>query len=94
MKEQRAKSGKSQCWTNEHELRAMDQNRFTTDGIHFDKILGQGWMNRVFQEQLVEEATNVPEISTLVHLETPWDQSQECHRCRRAPASKGRGQTY
>ena len=86
----------------------MDQTRFTTDGIHFDSIKGQGWMNRVFQEQLddleikifdtgllrVEEATNVPAISTFVHLETHWDQSQQCHRCRRAPVSKGRGQTY
>ena len=70
----------------EHELRAMDQARFTTDGINFDSIEGQGWMIRVFQELLdelqveffdigvlrVEEATNVPAISTFVppNLET------------------------
>ena len=27
----------------EHELRAMDQARLTTDGIHFDSIEGQAW---------------------------------------------------
>ena len=30
----------------EHELRAMDQARLTTDGIHFDSIEGQAWLNR------------------------------------------------
>ena len=38
----------------EHELRAMDQARLTTDGIHFDSIEGQAWLNRVFQERLEE----------------------------------------
>ena len=38
----------------EHELRAIDQARQTTDGIHFDGIEGQAWLNRVFQEQLDE----------------------------------------
>ena len=38
----------------EHELRAMDQARLTTDGIHFDSIEGQAWLNRVFQELLDE----------------------------------------
>ena len=38
----------------EHELRAMDQARLTTDGIHFDSIEGQAWVNRVFQERLDE----------------------------------------
>ena len=38
----------------EHELRALNQARFATDGIHFDSIEGQGWMNRVFQERLDE----------------------------------------
>ena len=38
----------------EHELRAMDQARLTTDGIHFDSIEGQAWLNGVFQEQLDE----------------------------------------
>ena len=37
-----------------HELRAMDQARLTTDGIHFDSIEGQAWLNRVFQERLDE----------------------------------------
>ena len=36
----------------EHELRAIDQARLTTDGIHFDSIEGQAWLNRVFQERL------------------------------------------
>ena len=27
-----------------HELRAMDQARMTTDGIHFDSIEGQAWL--------------------------------------------------
>ena len=38
----------------EHELRAMVQARLTTDGIHFDSIDGQAWLNRVFQERLDE----------------------------------------
>ena len=38
----------------EHELRAMDQARLTKDGIHFDSIEGQAWLNRVFQERLDE----------------------------------------
>ena len=38
----------------EHELRAMDQARLTTDGIHFDSIEGQAWLNRVHQERLDE----------------------------------------
>ena len=64
----------------EHELKAMDQARLTTDGIHFDSIEGQAWMNRVFQERLdemevelfdtgvlkKEETTNEPAISTFV----------------------------
>ena len=33
----------------EHELRAMDQARLTTDGIPFDSIEGQAWLNRVFR---------------------------------------------
>ena len=33
----------------EHELRAMDQARLTTDGIQFDSIDGQAWLNRVFK---------------------------------------------
>ena len=36
----------------EHELRAMDQARLTTDGVHFDSVEGQAWLNIVFQERL------------------------------------------
>ena len=70
----------------EHELRGTDQARLTTDGIHFDSIERQAWMNRVFQERLdemevelfdtgllkKEETTNEPAISTFVppNLET------------------------
>ena len=64
----------------EHELRAMDQARLTTDGIHFDSIEGQAWLNRVFQDRLdemevelfvtgvlkKEETTNEPALSTFV----------------------------
>ena len=38
----------------EHELRAMDQERLTTDGIHSDSLEGQAWLNRVYQERLDE----------------------------------------
>ena len=70
----------------EHELRAMDQARLITDGIHFDSIEGKAWLNRVFQERLdemeveifdtgvlkKEETSNKPAISTFVppNLET------------------------
>ena len=36
----------------EHELRAMDQARLTTDGVHFDSVEGQAWLNIIFQERL------------------------------------------
>ena len=70
----------------QHELRAMDQARLTTDSIHFDSIEGQVWSNRVFQERLdelevelfdtgvlkEEEASKEPTITTFVppNLET------------------------
>ena len=38
----------------EHELRAMEQARLTMDGVHFDFIEGQAWLNRVFQERFDE----------------------------------------
>ena len=76
----------------EHELRAMDQARLTTDGIHFDSIEGQAWLNRVFQERLDEleaelfdtgvlkEEGTVSDavITTFVppSLETRWVRSQ------------------
>ena len=64
----------------EHELRAMDQARLTTDGIHFDSLEEQAWLNRIFRERLdemevelfdtgvlkKEETTNEPAISTFV----------------------------
>ena len=34
----------------EYEWRALNQSRFIVDGIHFDTVEGQAWMNRVFQE--------------------------------------------
>ena len=66
----------------EQELRAMDQARLITDGIHFDSIEGHTWINRVFQERLdemevelfdtgvlkKEETANEPAISTFVPL--------------------------
>ena len=70
----------------EHELRVMDQARLTTDGIHFDSIEGQAWLNRAYQERLdklevelfdtgvlkEEEASKEPTITTFVppNLET------------------------
>ena len=70
----------------ELELSAMVQARLTTDGVHFDSIEGQAWLNRVFQERwdelevelfdtgvLKEEgALNEPVITTFVppNLET------------------------
>ena len=70
----------------DHELRAMDQARLTTEGIHFDCIEGQAWLNRVFQERLdelevelfdtgvlkEEEASKEPTITTFAppNLET------------------------
>ena len=70
----------------ENELRAMDQARLTMEGIHFDSIEGQAWLNRVFQERLdelevelfdmgvlkEEGASNEPVITTFVppNLET------------------------
>ena len=70
----------------EHELRAMDQAWLTTDGIHFDSIEGQAWLNIVFQDRLdelevelfdtgvlkEEEASKEPKITNFVppNLET------------------------
>ena len=70
----------------EHKLRAIDQARLTSDGIHFDSIEGQAWLNRFFQERFderevefvdtgvlkKEETSNKPVISTFVppNLET------------------------
>ena len=53
----------------EHELRAVDQARFITDGIHFDKLEGQSWKNCVFEERLNEmevKTSFMPAISTFM----------------------------
>ena len=39
----------------EHEPRALDQARFTTDGIHFDSIEGPAWINRFFFQVRLDE---------------------------------------
>ena len=54
----------------EHELRAMDQARFTTDGVHFDSIEGQAWMNRVFQERLEELEVELFDTGVQIREET------------------------
>ena len=94
----------------EYELRAKDQARLTTDGIHFDSIEGQAWMNRVFKERLVEmevelfdtgvlnkkETTNEPAISTFVppNLETRLGTVPAVTYRRKALASHGKRQMY
>ena len=55
----------------EHELRAMDQARMTTDGIHFDSIERQAWLNRVFQERLDEMEVELFDTGVLKKEETP-----------------------
>ena len=57
----------------EHELRAMDQARLTTDGIHFDSIEGQAWLNRVFQERLDELAAELFDTGVLKEEGTASD---------------------
>ena len=42
----------------ENQLRALDQARFTTDGLHFESLKGQVWMNCVFHERLDELMRN------------------------------------
>ena len=55
----------------EHELRAMDQARMTTDGIHFDSIEEQAWLNRVFQEPLDDMEQELFDTGMLKKEETP-----------------------
>ena len=57
----------------EHELRAMDQARLTTDWIQFDSIEGQAWMNRVFQERLDEMEVELFDTGVLKKEETTND---------------------
>ena len=57
----------------EHELRAMDQARLTTDGIHFDSIEGQAWLNRVFQERLDELEAEIFDTGVLKEEGTASD---------------------
>ena len=54
----------------EHELRAMDQARLTTDGIHFDSTEGQAWLNRVFQKRLHEMEVELFDTRVLKKEET------------------------
>ena len=61
----------------EHELRAMDQARLTTDGIHFDIIEGQAWMNRVFQERLDEMEVELFDTGVLKKEETTNERSDD-----------------
>ena len=49
----------------EHELKAMDQARLTTDGTHFDSIEGKAWLNRVFQERLDEMEVEIFDTGVL-----------------------------
>ena len=54
----------------EHELRAMDQARLTTNCINFDTIEGQAWLNRVFQERLDEMEVELFDTGVLKKEET------------------------
>ena len=54
----------------EQKLRAMDQARLTTDGIQFDSIEGQAWLNRVFQERLDEMEAELFDTGVLKKEET------------------------
>ena len=54
----------------ERELGAMDQARLTTDGIHFDSIEGQAWLNREFQERLDEMEVELFDTGVLKKEET------------------------
>ena len=48
----------------------MDQAKLTTDGIHFDSIEGQAWLNRVFQERLDEREVEFFDTGALKKEET------------------------
>ena len=54
----------------EHELRAMDQARLTTDGIHFDSIEGQAWLNGVFRGRFDELEVELFDTGVLKEEET------------------------
>ena len=49
----------------------MDQARLTTDGIHFDTLEGQAWLNRVFQERIDEMEVELFDTGVLKKEETP-----------------------
>ena len=51
----------------------VDQARLTTDGIHFDSIEGQAWLNRVFQERLDELEAELFDTGVLKEEETVSD---------------------
>ena len=48
----------------------MDQARLTTDGIHFDTIEGEAWMNRIFQQRLDKMEVELFETGVLNEEET------------------------
>ena len=88
----------------EHELRAMDQARLTTDGIHFDSIEGQAWLNRVFQERLDELEAELFDTGVLKEERTVGDAvittfvppslETRLGTGNKAPANQVKGQTY
>ena len=59
----------------EHELRAMDQARLTTDGIHFDSIEGHACLNRVFPARLDKMEVELFDTGVLKKEETTNEQA-------------------
>ena len=53
----------------------MDHVRQTTNGIHFDKIEGQAWMNRFFQEQVDEMEVELFDTGLVKKEETTNEQA-------------------
>ena len=94
----------------EHELRAMDQARFTKDGVRFESMEGQAWMNRVFQERLDEleaklfdrgmlrreETANKPAMSNFVppNLETRLGSVPAVQQVQQSSSESGKERTY
>ena len=58
---------------------AMDQARLTTDGIHFDSIEGQAWLNRVFQERLEELEVELLDTGVLKEEGVSNEPTSGCH---------------
>ena len=85
----------------EHELRAMEQARFTTDGIHFDRIEGQASQKRFGELEIEffdtgvlrrEETTIKQAISTFVppNLETRLGSVQAVPQVPQSSGEPGR----